>query len=268
MPSSWLPQTLVLESDPVARSRCVAKTLLKEGATLLSVENFANILLAKEKGNRCDACFRLASTGRDLKKCSGCRGYWYCDAQCNTQNPLSVFNFFGNSPSISGQNLHWNLDHKRICRAYASYVASADYQMLLEHEKLDVLLLSHTVARFSPLPSLEPENDSPESIMTSLLPQAGSSVSAPPLCPIKPQPSQDLINMLYSRFGNNNFVIHSHLSSIGHGVFPAASRLFNHSCVPNAVAKYVLSQGKPVVMQVVALRDIHPGEEVCHPVAA
>lgn len=143
-------------------------------------------------------------------------------------------------------------------------MVSADYQTLLEHEKLDALLLSHTVARFSLLPSPhEPENDSPGGIMTSLLPQAGGTIPAPPLCPIKPQPNQNLVNTLYSRFGNNNFVIHSHLSSIGHGIFPAASGLFNHSCVPNAVAKYVLSQGQPVVMQVVALRDIHPGEEVC-----
>ncbi|KAG5219766.1 SET domain-containing protein [Salix suchowensis] len=67
---------------------------------------------------------------------------------------------------------------------------------------------------------------------------------------------------LYNRFGNNNFTIHSHLNSFAHGIFPLASRLFNHSCAPNAAARYKLVQGQAVTMEVVALRDIPEGEEV------
>lgn len=66
----------------------------------------------------------------------------------------------------------------------------------------------------------------------------------------------------YERFGNNNFVIHSHLDSYAHGVFPLASRLFNHSCVPNAVTRYIISPSEAVRMEVIALRDIAEGEEV------
>jgi SET and MYND domain-containing protein len=80
--------------------------------------------------------------------------------------------------------------------------------------------------------------------------------------PIKPPPPVDLVNEIYSRLGNNNFVVHSHLTGVGHGVFPFTSRLFNHSCVPNAVAKYRFSQGRSVAGEIVALRDIHPDEEV------
>jgi hypothetical protein len=80
--------------------------------------------------------------------------------------------------------------------------------------------------------------------------------------PIKPPPPDNLVDKLYSCFGNNNFVIHSHLTGIGHGVFPFTSRLFNHSCMPNAVAKYKFSRGQSVEMEIVALRDIHPEEEV------
>jgi hypothetical protein len=67
---------------------------------------------------------------------------------------------------------------------------------------------------------------------------------------------------LYSRFGNNNFAIHSHLSAIAHGIFPLASRLFNHSCLPNSAPKYIFSPSEGVKMEIVALRHISPEEEV------
>lgn len=73
---------------------------------------------------------------------------------------------------------------------------------------------------------------------------------------------EGVLDELYSRFGNNNFAIHSHLVTIAHGIFPLASRLFNHSCVPNAAARYIFTESEPVRMDVVVLRDILEGEEV------
>ena len=46
--------------------------------------------------------------------------------------------------------------------------------------------------------------------------------------------SPNLVEALHSRFCNN-FVIHSHLYSIGHSIFPLASGLFDPSCKQNAV---------------------------------
>lgn len=83
-----------------------------------------------------------------------------------------------------------------------------------------------------------------------------------PTCPIFPLPEESYKRSLYSRFGNNNFAIHSHLTSFAHGIFPVASRLFNHSCIPNAAAKYIINRSQPIKMEVVALRDITKGEEV------
>ncbi|CCL99706.1 uncharacterized protein FIBRA_01728 [Fibroporia radiculosa] len=77
--------------------------------------------------------------------------------------------------------------------------------------------------------------------------------------------TDDLAREAYTRFGNNNFIIHSHLNTFGHGIYPLASRLFNHSCVPNAVAKYIISPFESVQMEVVALRDIAEGEEITIP---
>lgn len=121
---------------------------------------------------------------------------------------------------------------------------------------MDALLLSHLVAQLDAVDA----DDRLSSIM-DLLP---GPIEAPvlPIVYSSPRLAGSLVSELYSRFGNNNFVIHSHLSTFGHGVFPLASRLFNHSCLPNAAAKYVLSLSKLPTMEVVALRDILPGEEV------
>lgn len=109
------------------------------------------------------------------------------------------------------------------------------------------------------------EGDDPGlSIFMSLLPGPVMGKDVPPTCPLSTgqRPAQSA-SELFLRCGNNNFSIHSHLTTIAHGAFPLASRLFNHSCVPNAVAKYKLARAKEVVMEIVAIRDIAPGEEVC-----
>jgi hypothetical protein len=77
-----------LASDTVARSKCLATSFIKEGSRIFAEESFATVLLIREKGKRCDACFRLPSQGNHLKKCSGCGCYWYCDVQCMSDNHL------------------------------------------------------------------------------------------------------------------------------------------------------------------------------------
>jgi len=170
------------------------------------------------------------------------------------------------SPLV-GQGAQWRTHHKRICKIFNSYTSSIKYQALQTHERYDSILLSHVVAQMSLLPNAYASEDSTLcSVLLSLLPgpqHLVDSVTYPHVCPIKPPPSTDLLRNIYMRFGNNNFAIHSHLTTIGHGVFPIASRLFNHSCTPNAAAKYTLSPTQSVIMDVVALREIPPGEEVC-----
>jgi len=156
------------------------------------------------------------------------------------------------------------MHHKRLCKAYNSYVASPKYQALQDHEKLDSLLLSHVLAQTSLQTNPYSFSDShPASTFLSLLPERGNFNGSPVVCPIIPPPPGGLVDQLYSRFGNNNFAIHSHLTTIGHGIFPVASRLFNHSCVPNVAAKYTfrITEAQNVVMEIIALRDILPDEE-------
>ena len=169
-----------------------------------------------------------------------------------------------------GQNADWKSCHKKICKSYNKYTASPSYQTLSPNEKLDALLLSHLVSKlFSssdmrPMDLLVEDEPTPFSTFSSLLAGPATNQATPPICPMGKLDvlMEGVLDELFSRFGNNNFVVHSHLVSIAHGIFPLASRLFNHSCVPNAVAKYVLEESKTPIMKVVALRAIQEGEEV------
>ena len=128
---------------------------------------------------------------------------------------------------------------------------------------MDALLLSQLVAgpdiwRASPPPD-------PISTFLDLIKVPRPDGFVPPLCLSKGAHTTDTVALaedLYARFGNNNFVLHSHLDFYGHGVFPLASRYFNHSCVPNAVCKFVITPSEPVRLEAIALRDIDEGEEV------
>lgn len=134
--------------------------------------------------------------------------------------------------------------------------------MLPEDQKLDALLLTQLVVETSQ--SSVPSE--PFSVFMSLLPRPQGGPKAPLIFPVKSLPSlaSDHIDDLYDRFDNNNYVVHSHLTPIAHGIFPWASRLFNHSCSPNSVARYIITPYEQVRMEVVALREIPEGEEARH----
>jgi hypothetical protein len=93
-------------------------------------------------------------------------------------------------------------------------------------------------------------------IFLSLIP---SSQSTPPNQNVPASLSEEI----HARFRNNNFMVHSHLDPpFAHGAFPLASRMLNHSCVPNSVPKFILDEAKAPRMDVVALGYINSGDEV------
>ncbi|KAJ7095858.1 hypothetical protein B0H15DRAFT_75602 [Mycena belliarum] len=220
-----------------SRSKAVATRQICAGSSVLSCEALCTVLLPEEKGQRCDTC---NSKSVQLQKCSGCAAYFYCSTVC--------------------QGLQWRSHHKKICKRFNKYTSSLGFQALAPHEKLDALLLSHLVAQ---LDGVSVDSDLVSSI-TSLLP-GPIEIASPPIAFSSTHIRAPLVRDIYSRFGNNNFVIHSHLTTFGHGIFPRASRMFNHSCLPNVAAKYILSPSTFPKMEVVALRDISEGEELCLP---
>ncbi|KAG0697631.1 hypothetical protein DFH29DRAFT_811458 [Suillus ampliporus] len=245
MPSSLdeLPAHVRLEVHATARNKAVATSNISPGSVVLEVPSMVVLLLSSGKGHRCDFCLCSGASGVRLARCSGCASYWYCGPQCQT--------------------LHWE-SHKKFCKRLASFTASTDFQRLEAHEQLDTLLHTHLIAEIS---SNVPSDVRAKQLSTfmSLLPgpQHGP---LPVACPMSVGADvHQSLEALFTRSGNNNFAIHSHLTTIAHGIFPLASRLFNHSCLPNAAARYVIRRGQPVRMEIVALREIKAMEEICIP---
>lgn len=144
-------------------------------------------------------------------------------------------------------------------------MASEEYQALSHHDQVDAILLSHLIAeRFiDDGGNISAEGGSSMSTLMELVEARSAPTTIPPLCNANvPSDVLSTAHAIYNRFGNNNFVVHSHLNSYAHGIFPFASRSFNHSCVPNAVVKYIITPCHPVRMEVIALRDIARGDEL------
>ncbi|KAG1719242.1 uncharacterized protein EDB91DRAFT_1181778 [Suillus paluster] len=245
MPSSLdeLPTHVRLETHATARNKAVATSTIRQGSVVLEVPSMVVLLLSSGKGHRCDFCLCSGASGVRLARCSGCASYWYCGPQCQTA--------------------HWE-SHKKFCKRLASFTASADFQRLEAHEQLDALFHTHLIAEIS---SHVPSDVRVKQLSTfmSLLPGPLHD-SLPLVCPMSVGADvHQSLEALFTRSGNNNFAIHSHLTTIAHGIFPLASRLFNHSCLPNAAARYVIRRGQPVRMEIVALREINAMEEICIP---
>ena len=76
--------------------------------------------------------------------------------------------------------------------------------------------------------------------------------------------SERLSSIYRPRLRNNNFEIYFGLSTIAHGIFPQASRSFNHSCRPNALPIYVFVPDG-LRQNIIAIEDIQSDEEVYTP---
>lgn len=171
---------------------------------------------------------------------------------------------------VLGQSEAWKAHHRKFCKTFPRYEASPAFASLADDQKTDAVLLTHLVAEISSK-SLS-YDDSASEIETTILSDSfpftnfmsllGRDVPPTPPVACRPDPASPSPSDLFSRFGRNNFIVHSHLLPIAHGVFPMASRLFNHSCTPNAAAKYVLRPAKTPQMVIVALRNISHDEEV------
>lgn len=164
----------------------------------------------------------------------------------------------------------WQAHHRKICKRFNTYAAGSEYRALQPHQRVDAVLLSQLLVEIFPQDEFNIQAAStrsdPVAQFFDLLKAPVHSQSAVwlPLCrPVKSSevPGAVVAETL-SRFGNNNFLLHSHLTTYAHGIFPLASRLFNHSCAPNCAAKYIITPMEAVRMEVVALRDILAGEEV------
>jgi hypothetical protein len=148
-------------------------------------------------------------------------------------------------------------------------ISSPSYQPANEYNKTDSLLLAHVMSLLSIGDMNElaqskrdfgsMHDDRPGMIFMDLLKHPQSS-SEKDFDGEEIQPKG-----VWARFRPNNFIVASHLNpGFAHGVFPLASRFFNHSCAPNAAPRFILEEGYVPRIEVVALCDIATGDEVRH----
>ncbi|CAE6420179.1 unnamed protein product [Rhizoctonia solani] len=242
-----IPENAVFElkSDPRARSRAVAARTLEAGSIILVEAPLAVAIHPSYKGRRCDGCLRELD---NLHKCSGCGVYWYCGVAC--------------------QNASWKRHHRRLCGFSKTYASSSAYNDATEETQADMCLLAHLAAEhFYKCDTLKDAQASSNptvqtfwDLLQSAQPHAGQNLISP-----LSFTSSGVLSAAASRFGNNNFVIHdARLVPFAHGVFATASRSFNHSCRPNAVAMFEES-ANGVQMVIKLIEDVVTGEEVRNP---
>ncbi|CUA76953.1 Histone-lysine N-methyltransferase ASHR1 [Rhizoctonia solani] len=238
---SSIPQNGVFEliSDPRARSRAVASRALKTGSVIITEVPLAVAIHPSYKGRRCDNCLRELD---GLQKCSGCGVYWYCGVAC--------------------QSASWKRHHKRLCAFSKTYASSSAYKDATEETQTDICLLAHLAAEHFYKCNTLSEAQSNPAVQTfwdlqSAQPDAGQNLISP-----LSFTSSSVLSAAASRFGNNNFVIHdARLVPYAHGVFATASRSFNHSCRPNAVAMFE-ETSSGVRMLIKLVEDVATGEEI------
>ncbi|KAG9000226.1 hypothetical protein FRB93_012766 [Tulasnella sp. JGI-2019a] len=248
-----------LERDGRAGDRAIASQSIKAGDLVLSSMALSTLLLPAEKGVRCDQCLGSPSSNVKLRRCSGCISYWYCGVEC--------------------QNTAWKGHHKRICKRLPAYMSK--HHDLLPKAISDAIMVaqlvaehltSETASTISPKSrtdgelSAEPSLDlsSPLAALLSLSPAQRSQLHpfVPPI-PVSHDLLPSLVQHLFDTIENNHFVVTSpYLKTIANGVFPLASRSFNHACLPNACPSY-RTENALVYMDVRALRDMKPGTEIC-----
>lgn len=171
-----------------------------------------------------------------------------------------------------GQTKQWNAHHRKICKHYNRYVASPEYHAIPAEQQADAVMLSQLLLEVFPKDEFDIEaarqrSDAVAQFFDLLKGPLGNGAVHVPLCRPSSAASapQRVVEEVFARFGNNNFIVHSHLNAYAHGVFPLASRVFNHSCVPNCIPKYIITPAEVVKMEIVALRHIGPGEELTIP---
>ncbi|EKM49538.1 uncharacterized protein PHACADRAFT_214100 [Phanerochaete carnosa HHB-10118-sp] len=242
-----------LTAHPTARSQATASRAIGAGSTVLAAPALATTLIPSEKGRRCDYCHLVPTEGEKLFKCTGCAAFWYCGTACQTKQ--------------------WNVHHRKVCKRYNRYTASIEYQAMPPGHRTDALMLSQLLLEVFPKDEFGIEAATHRSDAVAhffdLLKGPASRGNPTQISLCRPSNSAavppSIIEEVFARFGNNNFIVHSHLNSYAHGVFPLASRLFNHSCVPNCASKYVITSTEMMGMEIVALRDIEFGDELTIP---
>ncbi|KAG2363956.1 hypothetical protein BDR07DRAFT_1402899 [Suillus spraguei] len=252
-----IPENVEVRVSAVSGRGLWAKTLIKAGSVIMSLRPCSFALASRCLNSHCSSCAAAPNSG--LLRCTGCRTVRYCDTTCQTND--------------------WSL-HQLECSALRKWAKSAPSKNLSvpsdavrclgrilwqkKKEGFDSSWSKEIDALHSHRHSLQPrvvENNT--HLAHSLVRYLGLS-SPGDLSEFGILSAGDLADLI-SRFVTNTFALTSpSLTPVGVSVSPLVA-LFNHSCDPSAVIVFPRSSrnlAEEPQMQVAALRDISPNEEI------
>ncbi|KAF7349427.1 Histone-lysine N-methyltransferase ASHR1 [Mycena sanguinolenta] len=225
-----------------------------QGQVIFAVKPHAAALSNARLDLHCSQCFGDGNNA-SLKRCTKCQAVYYCDSTC--------------------QNADWPL-HKHECAALQRIAASGETSVPSEAIRCLGRIMwkrqkqGPTSGWTREVDLLQSHNKDIEPsayelhthLAISLVRYLGLS-SPSEIASFGMASGADLANFV-SRFVTNTFTVTDpSLAPLGASVSPPVA-LINHSCDPNAVVVFPRSRPKmeEPLMQVIALRDIAPGEEI------
>ncbi|KAG2035155.1 hypothetical protein BDR03DRAFT_868689 [Suillus americanus] len=252
-----IPENVEVRVSAISGRGLWAKNLIKAGSVIISLRPYSFALASRCLDSHCSSCAAASNSG--LLRCTGCHTVRYCNTTCQTND--------------------WSF-HRLECSALRKWAKSAPSKNVSvpsdavrclgrilwqkKKEGFDSSWSKEIDALQSHRHSLHPrvvENNT--HLAHSLVRYLGLS-SPGELSEFGILSAGDLADLI-SRFVTNTFALTSpSLTPVGVSVSPLVA-LFNHSCDPGAVIVFPRSSRNPAEepqMQVIALRDISPNEEI------
>ncbi|KAH9985658.1 SET domain-containing protein [Russula compacta] len=241
-----------IRTSPERGRGIYAKESLKRRGTVFCTKPHIYVLSTKNLEHFCSSCVSPASvTG--LKRCTQCKNVWYCNATC--------------------QNNDWAL-HKKECAAMQRWAAGAPSpDVAIPAEPIRCLgrvlwgrqkrgLDSVWTREIDAMQSQAAESHT--HLAHAVIRYLGFTAPEE-LVPFGINSAAGIVDLI-SRFATNSITLTSpSLAPLGVCVSPLLA-LINHSCEPNAVIVFPRSTKDPrnqePEAQVIAIRDISPGEEI------
>ncbi|KAJ8587364.1 SET domain-containing protein [Rhizopogon salebrosus TDB-379] len=252
-----IPNNLEIQASSISGRGLWAKTPIKAGSIIISLRPHSFALASQYLDSHCSSC--SAAPNSSLLRCTKCRTIWYCNTTCQTND--------------------WPL-HRLECSALGRWATSAPSKHLSVPSDavrcLGRILWQKKKKGFDS--SWSKEIDALQSHRHSLQPRVVENsthlahslvrylgLSSPgELSEFGISSAGDLTDLI-SRLVTNTFALTSpSLTPVGVSVSPLVA-LFNHSCDPDAVIVFPRTSRNPTdepQMQVIALRDISPHQEI------
>ncbi|KAF5362827.1 hypothetical protein D9757_012175 [Collybiopsis confluens] len=232
---------------------------IRAGESIIVTKAFAASLSNQNLPSYCSSCFAPADPN-GMQRCTKCRAAYYCDSICQTND--------------------WAI-HKHECSSLQQWFQAAPSKDILPPSDA-VRCLSRMVwkrQRKGPGSVQAKEIANMQSNRSSLKPSAYEThtylahslvqflglTNPAEMAEYGLASAADLVDLI-SRFVTNTFsVTDPALTALGAAVSPVIA-LINHSCEPNAAVIFPRatadSKSQEPSMQVIAIRDIYPQEEI------